>query len=112
MIRRPPRSTLFPYTTLFRSLLQARQQSPGATDDGAGLTPLPSTLQDATPDGTALSMGTQQAISDAGLATSVARATASPYGEAEPVQIQTGKPASAVVRRGGLTLELRLPKSS
>src|SRR3712207_9449641 len=25
MIRRPPRSTLFPYTTLFRSLLQALQ---------------------------------------------------------------------------------------
>src|SRR3989449_7300892 len=25
MIRRPPRSTLFPYTTLFRSRLQARQ---------------------------------------------------------------------------------------
>src|SRR5258708_21299834 len=25
MIRRPPRSTLFPYTTLFRSLLEARQ---------------------------------------------------------------------------------------
>src|SRR2546427_11955845 len=25
MIRRPPRSTLFPYTTLFRSLLQRRQ---------------------------------------------------------------------------------------
>src|SRR3712207_8970341 len=24
MIRRPPRSTLFPYTTLFRSLLQSR----------------------------------------------------------------------------------------
>src|SRR3712207_8267509 len=24
MIRRPPRSTLFPYTTLFRSLVQAR----------------------------------------------------------------------------------------
>src|SRR5258708_40278751 len=24
MIRRPPRSTLFPYTTLFRSLLRAR----------------------------------------------------------------------------------------
>src|SRR2546422_7449549 len=29
MIRRPPRSTLFPYTTLFRSLLQLR---PGARD--------------------------------------------------------------------------------
>src|SRR2546425_7753971 len=25
MIRRPPRSTLFPYTTLFRSLLSARR---------------------------------------------------------------------------------------
>src|SRR3989442_9571421 len=25
MIRRPPRSTLFPYTTLFRSLLQLRK---------------------------------------------------------------------------------------
>src|SRR3712207_7008199 len=27
MIRRPPRSTLFPYTTLFRSLRETRQQS-------------------------------------------------------------------------------------
>src|SRR3712207_8652252 len=26
MIRRPPRSTLFPYTTLFRSLVHARAQ--------------------------------------------------------------------------------------
>src|SRR5438046_8268450 len=26
MIRRPPRSTLFPYTTLFRSLVEQRQQ--------------------------------------------------------------------------------------
>src|SRR5256885_12246945 len=26
MIRRPPRSTLFPYTTLFRSVLHARAQ--------------------------------------------------------------------------------------
>src|SRR2546429_2255655 len=30
MIRRPPRSTLFPYTTLFRSVL-----SPGRSVDGA-----------------------------------------------------------------------------
>src|SRR3712207_7135443 len=29
MIRRPPRSTLFPYTTLFRSRLQARQTMVG-----------------------------------------------------------------------------------
>src|SRR5258708_37431680 len=28
MIRRPPRSTLFPYTTLFRSLEEARQTTP------------------------------------------------------------------------------------
>src|SRR3712207_5764431 len=28
MIRRPPRSTLFPYTTLFRSLLSAANPSP------------------------------------------------------------------------------------
>src|SRR5256885_6694884 len=28
MIRRPPRSTLFPYTTLFRSELPARRSSP------------------------------------------------------------------------------------
>src|SRR2546429_3704846 len=27
MIRRPPRSTLFPYTTLFRSLLSAQNES-------------------------------------------------------------------------------------
>src|SRR2546427_8405589 len=36
MIRRPPRSTLFPYTTLFRSLLGARlaaQASPGVRGD-------------------------------------------------------------------------------
>src|SRR3712207_5226864 len=33
MIRRPPRSTLFPYTTLFRSLLGARpDQRPGRPD--------------------------------------------------------------------------------
>src|SRR6266853_2439440 len=28
MIRRPPRSTLFPYTTLFRSLFRSRHPSP------------------------------------------------------------------------------------
>src|SRR2546430_3069730 len=31
MIRRPPRSTLFPYTTLFRS--QRRQRRPGRRDE-------------------------------------------------------------------------------
>src|SRR5260370_2901442 len=32
MIRRPPRSTLFPYTTLFRSLPSAREQEAGDPD--------------------------------------------------------------------------------
>src|SRR2546427_8462646 len=34
MIRRPPRSTLFPYTTLFRSRLDARH--PAAVDQNVG----------------------------------------------------------------------------
>src|SRR2546422_6662197 len=32
MIRRPPRSTLFPYTTLFRSLVQVVGVGPGSAD--------------------------------------------------------------------------------
>src|SRR3712207_8305900 len=32
MIRRPPRSTLFPYTTLFRSRLDAAGRDPSAID--------------------------------------------------------------------------------
>ena len=36
MIRRPPRSTLFPYTTLFRSLLGWTQQARVDLDLGAG----------------------------------------------------------------------------
>src|SRR3989442_11109941 len=32
MIRRPPRSTLFPYTTLFRSLLKAVDEAGGDAD--------------------------------------------------------------------------------
>src|SRR3712207_8015641 len=33
MIRRPPRSTLFPYTTLFRSLVGAAEIAPGGVGD-------------------------------------------------------------------------------
>src|SRR3712207_8229513 len=33
MIRRPPRSTLFPYTTLFRSLVDDLERAPGVDDD-------------------------------------------------------------------------------
>src|SRR6266480_5493595 len=35
MIRRPPRSTLFPYTTLFRSIARARGSLPGAVPPSA-----------------------------------------------------------------------------
>src|SRR5947209_16818282 len=39
MMRRPPRSTLFPYTTLFRSRRRRRRPRPGAAPalDGLGL---------------------------------------------------------------------------
>src|SRR2546427_3229317 len=36
MIRRPPRSTLFPYTTLFRSLLEPKDASWGSGYDSGG----------------------------------------------------------------------------
>src|SRR5258707_1473501 len=51
MIRRPPRSTLFPYTTLFRSRTTARMKpnpflvSPAPKDKSAG--PRPELLQQA-----------------------------------------------------------------
>src|SRR5256885_17150916 len=34
MIRPPPRSTLFPYTTLFRSLLEPQPQKSGRNNNG------------------------------------------------------------------------------
>src|SRR5260221_3584405 len=36
MIRRPPRSTLFPYTTLFRSGRHPRERRDGLAADGQG----------------------------------------------------------------------------
>src|SRR3989454_12701821 len=45
MIRRPPRSTLFPYTTLFRSVMSLGVSAPGAVEEV-----LRSTAHDA-PDG-------------------------------------------------------------
>src|SRR5437588_7092025 len=35
MIRRPPRSTLFPYTTLFRSFIAAVRREPALDEDRA-----------------------------------------------------------------------------
>src|SRR2546425_8492141 len=42
MIRRPPRSTLFPYTTLFRSSARARSSGSGGRSSRAGR-PAPAT---------------------------------------------------------------------
>src|SRR3712207_7411737 len=39
MIRRPPRSTLFPYTTLFRSEADAAPEMPERADHGAIFAP-------------------------------------------------------------------------
>src|SRR5437870_13579394 len=41
MIRRPPRSTLFPYTTLFRSLLLEPRALPALSASEGGFAPLP-----------------------------------------------------------------------
>src|SRR3712207_6904335 len=38
MIRRPPRSTLFPYTTLFRSIVPRRRRAARHEPDVGGLT--------------------------------------------------------------------------
>src|SRR2546422_4963375 len=38
MIRRPPRSTLFPYTTLFRSVIEALERHPGVRASASLLT--------------------------------------------------------------------------
>src|SRR5256885_13163530 len=46
MIRRPPRSTLFPYTTLFRSVTQLKAGVVAQVDDST-LTPLPQALEPA-----------------------------------------------------------------
>src|SRR2546428_10396857 len=40
MIRRPPRSTLFPYTTLFRSIENPGRHARIAAEDGLELDPL------------------------------------------------------------------------
>src|SRR2546427_2245198 len=44
MIRRPPRSTLFPYTTLFRSSVQRSASAPYSRTTSSGSMPLPSDL--------------------------------------------------------------------
>src|SRR3712207_9181853 len=49
MIRRPPRSTLFPYTTLFRSTVRALKDHSGRYEVRAG-SPLPEEMLEENPD--------------------------------------------------------------
>src|SRR5258705_10114730 len=51
MIRRPPRSTLFPYTTLFRSVAAALANEPAVIAPGGGWAAQPGALEDAKPRG-------------------------------------------------------------
>src|SRR2546430_6927136 len=55
MIRRPPRSTLFPYTTLFRSGVEAALAAGDALDDEAGVGADEDRHQDAPPSATTCS---------------------------------------------------------
>src|SRR3712207_7673173 len=48
MIRRPPRSTLFPYTTLFRSLGAGNNSSPGSSCGASFVGPLLCVISGAT----------------------------------------------------------------
>src|SRR4051794_41984556 len=107
MIRRPPRSTLFPYTTLFRSLSTSRrvfgelnsQQAnlDGLVVDAAGLT---STLDQKSPEISSLvanlngmlgTIGSQQA--------SLASAVGQPPGLLRPFNTPPAHPPPAPARR-------------
>src|SRR3712207_7521273 len=54
MIRRPPRSTLFPYTTLFRSLVDVQTGERTPLTDAPGATFWPAIGDPFSPDGTLL----------------------------------------------------------
>jgi hypothetical protein len=62
------------------------------------------TASPAEPEG---SYATQQAIRETAIS---ARATASPFPTAPPVSVQSGSPAGVTAQRGGLSLQVSLPK--
>src|SRR3712207_8266063 len=66
MIRRPPRSTLFPYTTLFRSLLGEDVVGPGitVTDVLAGTQAVMASLEINDPRTREWKIGSREAIAD------------------------------------------------
>src|SRR2546430_17014814 len=70
MIRRPPRSTLFPYTTLFRSVLDERRLDLPVAEAQAGRVEAPQVLARAVkkrPDQEAVPLLTQEALRLLGL---------------------------------------------
>jgi hypothetical protein len=79
----------------------------GATVSPATQTPAPGATSTAvTPQGP---YATQLAGEEA---TVSSRATASPFPSAAPAVVATGQPSTSTVHRGGLTLQVRLPKNT
>lgn len=76
----------------------------------ASATPAPTRPPAATPTAAPEEAAATQYVGEQ--ATIVARATQAPFPSAEPVALQAGEPSSATVHRGGLTLEVRLPKQA
>src|SRR5947209_16372166 len=59
MIRRPPRSTLFPYTTLFRSGTSGLHRNVGAFEDRLAHVDFNGSVLQADPDGTRLGIDSE-----------------------------------------------------
>jgi len=78
--------------------------TPTPPTEAPTLAPPPTTSTPATPPSF---YATQEAARQA---TIVARATTSPFPTAEPAAVRTGRPATAVARRDGLSFLVRLPK--
>src|SRR3989449_4884167 len=94
MIRRPPRSTLFPYTTLFRSVAVVRAHRVALRLRGSGDAPV-----NAPPSGVLLDLGSLDRIATVNAATGIAR-------------VEAGCSVAALesaVRRAGCTLGPLLP---
>src|SRR2546422_4557928 len=94
MIRRPPRSTLFPYTTLFRSVAVVRAHRVALRLRGSGDVPV-----NAPPSGVLLDLGSLDRIATVNAATGRARAEAGCSVAA----------LESAVRRAGCTLGPLLP---
>src|SRR2546430_3083118 len=97
MIRRPPRSTLFPYTTLFRSLLTERSTATRVPRCGSAAGWDDSLKQAATPPPQREAGGRGPDVSSAGQQAPAAKIGRTPG--RNPVTIQTRNPASGLKKK-------------